>query len=415
MNMTVRPAFLQGKIDIIPSKSHLHRLLIASALCGSDTFISGSSDAKDIDATVQCLNALGANIRREANGFCVSPIAFKGEATLDCGESGSTLRFLLPVAAALGGKYVFTGKGRLSERPISELSDALFQGGVKVSSSWPYTLEGKLKSVEYKVRADISSQYITGLLFALPLLENDSHIITEGAEVSSGYTAITIDVLKAFSVRIEKTSYGYFVKGGQKYISPKHMKAEGDWSNAAFWLCAGAINGDITVSGLHLSSFQGDKAILSLLKEMGADISVSESSVRVKKSNLTAVEIDAENIPDLVPVLAATAAYAKGTTIIKNVSRLRLKESDRIETVMSLLSALGIRSEYNGSLYIIGGKVYGGSINGANDHRIVMSAFVAALGAEGLVTITDTEAAGKSYPAFIEEYKRLGGNADASL
>jgi 3-phosphoshikimate 1-carboxyvinyltransferase len=414
MQVRLQSAFLQGEINIIISKSYAHRLLILSALCDKPTKIIGRSTAKDVIATIDCLNALGAEILDTDDGYLVNPIRKTTGGVCNANESGSTLRFLLPVAAALGSDCTFVVEKRLGERPIKELVDTLNSKGVSITDTPPYMVNGKLCSGDFNIPGDISSQYISGLLFALPLLEGDSKIIIDGKIASESYVDITLDAISKFCITIEKTPYGFFIKGGQKYISPSTLQVEGDWSNAAFFLAAGAINGDIKVRGLNLNSKQGDKEILNVLKKMGADITINDTFVQVKKSNLSSIEIDADNVPDLVPIISVLAACANGHTIISGVERLRYKESDRIHSTMQMLKSLGIQTSYNGSLNITSGEITSGLVDGFFDHRIVMSASVASLKGTLPTTITKADAVEKSYPNFFEEYKKLGGKVDVS-
>ena len=409
MQVRLESARLKGEVGIIISKSYAHRALIMAALADKPTRIKGKSAAKDVIATIGCLEGLGAKIEETADGYVVRPIVNTGGGVLNAGESGSTLRFIMPVAAALGSTCEFVTEGRLGQRPMKELTDTFKAHGVTVSDTAPYKLSGKLTSGKYTIRGDVSSQYISGLLMALPLLEGDSEIIIEGEFVSKGYVDITLDVMKQFAEKVAMTESGFLIKGGQKYQSPETVAVEGDWSNAAFFLVAGAVNGEIVVRGLNLNSKQGDKRIYDILKEMGADIRFENECVKVVKSDLKGIEIDAGDIPDLVPVLCVAAACAEGKTVIKNVERLKLKESDRIQSTMSMLQSLGIQIEYSGSLIIEGGKIAGGKIDGCNDHRIVMAACVAASKAWGETVIDGAEAVQKSYPNFFTEYGNLGG------
>lgn len=409
----IRPSFLSGQVDIIISKSYAHRLLIAATLADGETLLTGRSDAKDISATIGVLSALGASIINTQNGYLIRPIGnnLNKRAVFDCGESGSTLRFMLPVAAALGVDAVIKGEGRLSERPIAGLTQALKENGLKVNDRLPLNLSGKIRAGEYRIRGDISSQYITGLLFSLPLLDGDSKIVVTGGLASAGYIDITLETLKIFGIEIYKTDYGFFVKGNQKYKSPGAAVIEGDWSNAAFWLTAAAVNGDITVKGLSPTSLQGDREIIDILNRMGADIDFS-NGIRIKKCPLKGIEIDAQMIPDAVPALCVAAGTAKGKTVINNVERLKDKESDRLEAVQGLLTANGIRNSYNGNLNIQGGVFSGGKVDGHNDHRIVMAAAIAATAAKGETYITCAEAVKKSYPDFFKDLISLGGKVD---
>ena len=394
MKIQLAEAQLKGKINSIPSKSYAHRISICNFLAGKEP-TAGCKDftSKDITVTENCLKTL-----------------LSGGKVLDCGESGSTLRFMLPLTSALGGSYEFIGHGKLIDRPNDELFSVMEQHGVKARKTDRIFTDGKLTSGEYKIRGDISSQYISGLLMALPILEGDSKIILTTPLVSAPYVDITLQVLKSFGVEIEKQESGYFIKGNQKYsgtISP-----EGDWSNMAFFLVAGAINGEVTVKGLNIYSVQGDKAILDILKKAGADLSISKDEVTVKKSGLNAFSFNAEDCPDLVPIASVLASYANGITIIKNIQRLKIKESDRIYKTIEMLKAFGIKAESDGKeLTIYGNKPTNGKINSFNDHRIVMSASVLALGTKGVSEISDYKAVEKSYPTFFLDYNSLGGKA----
>jgi 3-phosphoshikimate 1-carboxyvinyltransferase len=389
-------SILRGSVDAPPSKSAAHRALICSFLAGGGS-VEGIIGSNDMKATLGALEALK-----------------EGKSTINCLESGSTLRFIIPVASALGKSVCFTGEGRLPERPIKEYISLLESHGVKCKSNGflPLEISGKLTGGKFEIRGDISSQYITGLLLALPILKEKSEIVLTTPLQSKPYVDMTIKVLKDYNVNIEETKTGYIIPENQQF-KPCNSKVEGDWSQAAFFLSAGAINGDISVCNLDLNSAQGDKEIVDILKRFGADIEVADSSVRAKKSELSGIEIDAENIPDLVPVLAAVAANAKGKTVIKNAERLRLKESDRIESVVSNLRKMGIEvCETPDGMIIEGGEASGAELYGFNDHRIVMAFSVLALNANGKTRISDAFSINKSYPGFFEDYNLLGGRAN---
>ena len=279
----------------------------------------------------------------------------------------------------------------------------------------PLEVSGELRPGTYELPGNISSQYITGLMYALPVLNGDSDIMLTTELESKAYIDITLDVLNMFGIRVEPTENGYHIPGNQKYVAPDKMQAQGDWSNAAFFLCMGAIAGEMTVTEIDATSPQGDKEILNILKKFGAEVTIEETSVIVKQKELKAIRAEVSEIPDLVPVMCVVAALAKGTTVFENAGRLRIKESDRIETTKALLQALGanLRAvEENGkvNLYIDGVKEYtGGEADSAEDHRIAMSAAVAAVRATAPVTIRGAEAVNKSYPGFFEDYKRVLG------
>ena len=331
-------------------------------------------------------------------------------AHIDCGESGSTLRFVIPIAAALGTNAYFTGSGRLPQRPLNIFTDTLPAHGVKFSGNLlPFSISGRLMCGEYIIDGSVSSQFITGMLFALPLLDGDSTIKLSSPLQSASYIDITIDVLQEFGINIEKISDGYFIPGGQKYAAGNY-NVESDWSHAAFFIESAMINGEIRLDGLREKSVQGDSAVFDIARRMGSDIAFDGSVLACRSAKLHGTVIDASDIPDLIPALAAAAAMADGQTRIINAGRLRIKECDRLSAIAEGLKALGSDVvEERDSLTITGGKaLHGGKINGYNDHRIVMA--FAVLGSHiGDVEISDVWAVKKSYPDFFEDFKALGG------
>ena len=398
MNAVIQPGRLKGAVEIPSSKSYAHRLLIAAALSDAPTEVRMNALNNDIIATVSCLTALGAGIERTDAGFLVHPIGTvtPEERTLFCGESGSTLRFMIPVAAALGASCVLTGAGRLPERPNRILTDALNAHGAHADSDLlPMRLSGRLAGGAYPIAGNVSSQYITGLLLALPLCAADSEIALTTALESAAYIDITLETLLPFGIHIERTAAGWRIPGGQRYHSPRSVSAEGDWSGAAFWQAANRLGSEIDCLGLNPRSIQGDRAIVEMLSRPGG-------------------EIDVSGTPDLVPALAVAAAVHPGVTRITGAARLRIKESDRLATVAGMLRALGGRvDELEDGLVIHGGALLtGGTVGGCNDHRIVMAAAIAATVAQGPVTITDAQAVNKSYPAFFDAFNALGGQAN---
>lgn len=409
----------KGQVRIISSKSDGHRSLIAAALAEEESvlFVDGWSD--DLEATVRCLEGLGAEIYKEPSGIEVVPIPgnLEKEAVLDCGESGSTLRFLLPVAAALGRHTIFDGKGRLPERPIGVLLEELAKHGCTVNSDkLPLELEGKLQAGVYTLPGNISSQFITGLLFALPLLEGDSEIVLTTAVESRGYIDMTLKTLKIFGVAVEETENGWKIPGGQTFEGPRMRFTEGDWSNAAFWLTAGAIKGSIGCQGLDMESAQGDRAIVSLLEEFGAETKMILNQITVTNKEMKGIRIDASQIPDLVPILCIAGAAAEGTTEITNAGRLRMKESDRLAVMAECLQKVGVEvEEREDGLVITGGcNPPEGEIiiDSHNDHRIVMAMAIAAVSLGVDITIEHADAVNKSYPSFFAELTKLGGVVD---
>ncbi|MBR4020744.1 MAG: 3-phosphoshikimate 1-carboxyvinyltransferase [Firmicutes bacterium] len=384
-------------IRIISSKSDAHRALICGALSKDPCRVIYSGTSRDIEATEACLGAL-----RE------------GRREMYCGESGSTLRFLLPLMGALGHEAEFHMEGRLPQRPLSPLYEELEAHGCTLSPQGqvPLTIEGQLQPGTYRLPGNVSSQYISGLLFALPLLEGDSEILLTSTLESTPYVDMTIKTLSLFGIRIEKTSGGYAARGNQAYTAPKEYMVEGDWSNACFFLAAGAFTeGGITVSGLNLDSLQGDKAILDILQEMGATVSTGPAGITVQPGEgLCGITIDASQIPDMAPILSVLGLAASGTTEIRNAERLRIKESDRLRAITKTLTALGGQvEELPDGLRIEGGRrLTGGTIDSHNDHRIAMMAAIASLICDGKVTIGHAEAVEKSYPDFFDVLREAG-------
>lgn len=414
MNIAVRPGPLRGRVEIPASKSVAHRAMIAAALADRPTQIVLNAVNDDLTATAACLNALGAACERTDFGYRIDPAAQDKDAcgaaknasgatdlceiasfpTLDCGESGSTLRFLLPVAAALGREARFVGHGRLPERPHDVLLDAMAAHGATADARrLPLQLHGRLRGGTFALPGNVSSQYITGLLMALPLCAGDSAIRLTTHLESAPYVNLTLRALADFGIRVETLPDGWRIPGGQRYRSPGRVVVEGDWSGAAFWLAANALGSRVECGNLVERSAQGDRTIRPLLNRLGGEIDVSEC-------------------PDLVPALAVAAAGFPGRTALVGAARLRLKESDRLASVAALLRALGCAVDEGAeSLTIHGGApLTGGTVDGCGDHRIVMAAAVAATAASSPVTILGAQAVAKSYPDFFRDFEALGGN-----
>ena len=411
MNVKIKPKKLSGTVSAIPSKSEAHRLLICAALADGDTVLEMDRTSEDIEATARCLRALGAGIERGEKTMTVSPAVHPEEAPLlDCGERGSTFRFVLPVAAAVTNKAAFTGRGRLPQRPISDLMDTMKEHSVAFSADMlPFSIEGKMQPGRFELPGNVSSQYITGLLLAMPMLEGDSEIRLTVPLESGSYVDITVEAMKAFGVNVEGQ---WKVNGGQPYHSPGRIKVGGDWSNSAFFLCAGAVGNEMTVTGLNSNSAQGDRAVVEILRRFGANVTENEDAVTVSSGKLKGIDIDATDIPDLLPVLSVVATFAEGETRFFNAQRLKLKESDRLASTAELLESLGGKAVWDGEVFTVyGGGLTGGEVKGWGDHRIVMSAAIAAIGCSDTVTVTGAEAVNKSYPAFFEDYNMLGGES----
>lgn len=401
----------RAAVSAPPSKSAAHRLLILAALsdCKSKILCRGSS--LDIDATVSCLNSMGALIDKHDDVISVTPIQNAAEAHLDVGESGSTLRFLLPVLGALGINARITMHGRLPERPLEPLASQLISHGMTITRHGSVLeVGGRLRAGDYTIDGGISSQFITGLMFALPLLKGGSRLNITGNRESVPYIEMTLAALNQFGVELHDDGSGFDIPS-VKFKSRGEYRVEGDWSGAAFMMSAGALTeSGVTVCGLSPHSTQGDRKVLDLLRRFGALVSENDEGITVCRGNMTGITIDARDIPDLVPVLSVVAAAAAGKTEIINAGRLRIKESDRIKSTCEMLKSLGVKAQEGAqSITITGGApLSGGTVNGCNDHRIVMSAGVASLICEKAVTVTDCEATAKSYPGFWEDLEKTG-------
>ena len=407
MKITITPKKLAGTVTPPPSKSQAHRVLIAAALAEGDSLIRNVAHSKDIDATRRCLEELGAGFEETAEGLVVhgmganvmSPMGRMALPQLDCGESGSTLRFLIPVALAVRGGGIFTGQGRLMERPLGPYEELFKEKGIFWElKDGTLTVQGLLEPGEYRLPGNVSSQFFSGLLFALPLIGGPSAIIPTTMLESEAYITMTAQAMGEFGVEGAATMSlppQYHTFGNQVYRLAE-VTVEADWSQAAFWYAAKALGSGVEVTGLDVNSIQGDRAIVdyaAVLSEAGD------------------VEMDVSQCPDLVPALAAIAAARQGTTRLGNAARLRLKESDRLATTAAMVNALGGQAEELSDGLVIRGvpSLTGGTVDACNDHRIAMAAAIAASRCDGEVTVLGAECVSKSYPNFWEEYERLGG------
>lgn len=388
MDMTIQPRKLRGNITVIPSKSVAHRYLICAAFANNETTLICPETNRDIEATVDCLNALGANIVRTENGYEIDPVSVIPEkATLNCCESGSTLRFMLPIVGALGVDAVFRMAGRLPQRPLSPLWEEMERMGCTLTRPTPDTIRctGKLKAGDYVIDGGVSSQFITGLMFALSHIKANVSLRITGSMESMPYITMTEQAIDLF--------------GPPGVQSPGTVHVEGDWSNGAFFLAANAVGSQLEVLGLNPDSAQGDRAVVEILKAL---------------DNGTPT-VSAKDIPDLVPILSVVAA-AKHGAVFTDIRRLRLKESDRVESTIAMIEALGGKgSADENTLTIYGTGLVGGTVDAVNDHRIAMAAAIAATVCTEDVTILGAECVKKSYPKFWEEYARLGGNYEQYL
>lgn len=428
MDKTLHQTALCGSIPIMPSKSASHRAVMMAALCGGTTELAPLQLSRDIEATLACAGALGLTAASAILPLCeeqgtvtasitggIKPEAYPAERVLDCGESGSTLRFFIPLALDGRGPVRFIGHGRLMQRPL-DVYESMFCGMRWEKDGNSLLVEGKLTSGEFSLRGDVSSQFITGLLLALPQLPGDSVIRITTPLESRAYVELTRRVQTAFGVISQwQDENTLLIPGGQTPVSPGQFTVESDWSHAAFFLTAGAISsrGPLHVMGVDATSAQGDRAIVDILLKMGANICTAHDGIglSVFPSRLSAIDVDVSQVPDLVPILAVAMAAADGESRIRGAARLRIKESDRLSAMTQALSAAGVDvEELPDGLIIRGGKrLHSASIDGCNDHRIVMAMAVAAqlLENSGALKISASEAVAKSAPRFWEEYRLL--------
>ena len=410
---------LNGEVVPPPSKSRAHRLLICAALGKEPCTIVCSSVNDDIIATMRCLNALGASITYSSGVFNVNPVKVVKGGTLDCGESGSTLRFLVSVAAVLGADATFVGSGKLPQRPMGALTDVLAEHGISftrlAADELPVSCRGELRGGKYILPGNISSQYLTGLLFALPLANDDSEIEIVGGLTSASYVAMTLDALATAGISIEHKGNIFRIKGNQQYRVPSDLIVEGDWSSAAFWVVAGVVGAKpVTVCGMNEESLQGDSAIVTHLRNMGAFIEKQGDRVIAMPSHLFGAELDCTDTPDLVPVLSVAAAVAQGTTIFTGVGRLRFKECDRLAAMKELLALYGISSQIGEDTFtVFGGEpVASGVVDSCGDHRIAMAAAIMSTVSRDVTSIDGASCVAKSYPAFFDDFASLGGSVE---
>jgi 3-phosphoshikimate 1-carboxyvinyltransferase len=411
-NLKIINCLPEGIVKIPPSKSISHRALICAALAGQ-SLVKNLGFSKDVQATLNCLKAMGAQFSEQnAKTLIEKPISNPvADTVLDCGESGSTLRFLLPLALVFGVPLSFTGQGRLLERPLGEYLSRLTEKGGHFDTEKGFIhVSGSLHAGVFKLSGQISSQFVTGLLMALPLLKEDSEIIITSELESKAYVDLTVNVMQSFGVIIENRGYKHFIiKGGQSY-KPCSYEVEGDFSAAAFFLVASALGCKVSCVGLNPASLQGDRAIIDIIKNCGGQVSFNEAGeFTATAAKLKAVSVDVKDIPDLVPPLTALLCFCEGESKITGAARLRFKESDRLHALATQFNALGAKIEELEDELIITGVEYlkGGVIDPHNDHRIAMAVAVASIKSTGLVKIAEPECVAKSYPAFWQDFCRI--------
>ena len=422
MNITFTPCHLKGTMEAPASKSEAHRRMICAGLTQGDTKIQRFMASDDTKATANCLKALGASVTLEKDELSVCGFVGKPDLlpVFDCGESGSTLRFFVPLALILRHGGIFRMHGRLGQRPMEVYRDLFVPRGVVwrmaegADGAAELMVSGSLSSGTYVLPGNVSSQFVSGLLFALPLLEGQSTLTVQPPVESAGYIRMTVQAIRDSGVEIiDKGPFSWVIPGGQKYHAGD-SEMHGDWSQAAVMLCADALGHEVEVDGLYMETLQGDVAVLECLEKMGCSVVKSEDGVTVQKGELKAIDVDMSNYPDLAPMLALVCQLAEGTSRLRNCGRLRVKECDRLAGTVDILNALGGNAEEDGEDIVIHGvKALTGSgkVNTYHDHRMVMLASIGASIAAGPVEVTDAEALDKSWPGYLSVYRALGGIA----
>ena len=421
-DLKINPSKLKGEVKIPPSKSMAHRAIICAALSDGLCIIENIDYSDDIIATIDAMNSLGAKIVKhkdyiEVIGAYGSNEKAKETRVIDCNESGSTLRFLVPISLLFKGSSKFIGRGNLGKRPLTTYYNIFERQGIEYSyeeGSLNLVINGELKPGIFEVEGNVSSQFITGLLFALPLLKEDSKIIITTEMESKGYIDLTLRAMSDFGIEIINNNYREFIiKGNQKY-NARNYRVEGDYSQAAFFLCADSLGNDVLCKDLDLNSLQGDKEVIDILERMNVVFNANDIGVKgTTNGELTSTVIDGSQCPDIIPVLTSVAALTKGTTEIINAGRLRIKECDRLAAVTSELNKLGAKIiEKEDGLVVTGvEKLQGGvEVWSHKDHRIAMTLAIASTRCEEPIVIKDYECIAKSYPNFFEDFKALGGN-----
>lgn len=425
--MRIIPSKLKGTVLVPSSKSMGHREIICAGLAEGTSLVDNISMSKDIEATCRCLTALGVEIEPAVSAFQGrSALRITGNGHLssvcsmaDCGESGSTLRFFIPLGAMLGVPFTFVGHGKLVSRPLQAYYDIFQEQGIVYTNNaglLPLTVNGRLKAGIFRLPGNVSSQFVSGLLFALPLLEGDSVIELTSALESASYVDMTLSCLAKYGIKVVNENHRrYFVPGGQHYQAHT-SKVEGDWSQAAFWAVGGALGKGITCAGVDFSVLQGDKVLVDIMRAMGAGLEEQGTNLLVEKSTTQGIIIDAADCPDIIPILTVLAAVSYGRTEIINAGRLRIKECDRLAAISRELSRLGAAvTELPEGLVIEGkpeGLRGGAEVDAWNDHRIAMSLAIAAQCCKEPIVLTGAGSVAKSYPEFWQDYQSVGGKIE---
>ncbi len=418
MNVRIKPGLLKGDLVVPPSKSLSHRAIIAAGLAKGKSVISNILFSKDILATISAIEAIGARVERNGDTLIIEGRGYTERINdvIDSNESGSTVRFMIPIALTADKPITFVGKNNLVNRPLDAFLEIFDEQGIKYEKEdnkyLPLKVYNGLKPGVFKIKGDISSQFITGLLYALPMLKEDSKIIITTNLESKGYIDLTIDMLKLFGIEIINNNYEEFIIKGNQTYQPHDYQVEGDFSQSAFFLVADLLGSDINLLAMNPNSHQGDKKIIADIKDFGGRIEFKNGILKAYPTNTIGATIDFSQSPDLGPALAVLGAKSNGITEFVNAGRLRIKECDRITCVKVELEKLGVKIKENPEGMIIEGltDIKGGCLDSHNDHRLRMSFAVLATVANDDIVITNAECVSKSFPNFFEVFESLGGN-----
>ncbi len=416
----IQPKKLKGTITLPPSKSLAHRAIIAASLARGRSVIKNIEYSKDIKATIQAMKALGTMIFEYDDYLEIDGTTtfMKSNCEINCYESGSTLRFLIPLSLVYENNLHFIGEGRLGKRPIDTYYNIFDKQGIGYlyrEDVLDLYVRGQLYPDVFEIPGDVSSQFISGLLFALPLMNGDSVIKVTSPLESKAYIDLTLDILDKFGIRVMNNQYKEFIVFGNQSYRPTNYEVESDFSQAAFYLCAGALGNQVSVKGMNLDSKQGDKAMIDILKFMGCVLNETQEGISVYSGLLSsAIKVDGSQYPDIIPVIALCCALSHGVSEIVNISRLRIKESDRLSATVEMINLLGgIVIEQKDAMIIQGvSSLHGGSVSAYNDHRMAMLAAIASTVCENAVVIDNKDCVEKSYPSFWDDFKSLGGEVD---
>lgn len=412
----IKPKQLSGCVQVPPSKSMAHRAIICAALAKGQSIISGIEYSQDIKATISAMRSLGTIIIEYDDYLEIDGTTtfLKNKCDIDCEESGSTLRFMVPVSIVCEANVHFTGAERLGKRPLDVFYNIFDNQNIAYlykEDALDLYIQGQLKAGTFEIPGNVSSQFISGLLFALPLMDEDSKVIITSELESKGYIDLTIQMLNQYGIQVENKNYQEFIIKGQQQYHPCDYQVEADFSQAAFYLVAGALNNNVVLKGLNLDSYQGDKAAIEILESMGCSLLRVEDGYRIVCDKLHSTVIDGSQCPDIIPVIALCCALSEGITTINNIARLRIKECDRLSATVEVINALGGQAKEQDDAMVITGVtcLSGGNVSAYNDHRMAMMEAIASTVCSEEVTIDNKECVKKSYPSFWEHFTMLKG------